>query len=296
MITILDGGMGAELIRRGSASRDELWSAQALLDAPNDVIPTHLDFIQAGARIITTNSYSCVPSYLGKAGLAGEYQRLAALAGKLARDAVSQTAFPVLVAGSLPPLQESYRADLVPENNEARGIYGNIADALEPYIDLFICETMSSSRETRNAAIEAKKAAQSRELPVYVSWTLDEKPGLGLRSGESIKEAFVAINDLKVDGYLCNCSSPEAIEAGVEQLSLLTTKPIGGYPNRFVGVPDGWTLDNGKDVGRREDLDPIVFAQIARRCIEKGATIFGGCCGVGPEHIAAISNELNTPP
>ena len=77
---------------------------------------------------------------------------------------------------------------------------------------------------------------------------------------------------------------------------MLTTKPIGGYPNRFVGVPDGWTLDNGKDVGRREDLDPIVFAQIARRCIEKGATIFGGCCGVGPEHIAAISNELNTEP
>ena len=59
----------------------------------------------------------------------------------------------------------------MPENNEARGIYGNIADALEPYIDLFICETMSSSREPSTAAIEAKKAAQSRELPVYVSWT-----------------------------------------------------------------------------------------------------------------------------
>lgn len=294
MITILDGGMGAELIRRGSASRDELWSAQALLEAPDDVIQTHLDFIEAGAQVITTNSYSCVPSYLGKAGLAGEYQRLAALAGKLARDAVSQTAFPVLVAGSLPPLQESYRADLVPENNDAREVYRNVAEALEPNIDLFICETMSSSREARNAAIEAKKAAQSRKLPVYVSWTLNENPGLGLRSGEGIEEAFEAISDLEVDGYLCNCSSPEAIEAGIEQLSLITNKPIGGYPNRFVRVPDGWTLDNEKEVGRREDLDPIAFAQIARRCVEKGATIFGGCCGVGPEHISAISNELNT--
>ena len=294
MITILDGGMGAELIRRGSASRDELWSAQALLEAPDDVIQTHLDFIEAGAQVITTNSYSCVPSYLGKAGLAGEYQRLAALAGKLARDAVSQTAFPVLVAGSLPPLQESYRADLVPENNDAREVYRNVAEALEPNIDLFICETMSSSREARNAAIEAKKAAQSRKLPVYVSWTLNEKAGLGLRSGEGIEEAFEAISDLEVDGYLCNCSSPEAIEAGIEQLSLITNKPIGGYPNRFVRVPDGWTLDNEKEVGRREDLDPIAFAQIARRCVGKGATIFGGCCGVGPEHISAISNELNT--
>ena len=294
MITILDGGMGAELIRRGSASRDELWSAQALLEAPDDVIQTHLDFIEAGAQVITTNSYSCVPSYLGKAGLAGEYQRLAALAGKLARDAVSQTAFPVLVAGSLPPLQESYRADLVPENNDAREVYRNVAEALEPNIDLFICETMSSSREARNAAIEAKKAAQSRKLPVYVSWTLNENPGLGLRSGEGIEEAFEAISDLEVDGYLCNCSSPEAIEAGIEQLSLITNKPIGGYPNRFVRVPDGWTLDNEKEVGRREDLDPIAFAQIARRCVGKGATIFGGCCGVGPEHISAISNELNT--
>ena len=292
MITILDGGMGAELIRRGAASRDELWSAKALLEAPEDVVQTHLDFIKAGAQIITTNSYSCVPSYLGKVGLESEYQRLTALSGKLAQDAVSRTSHHVLVAGSLPPLQESYRADLVPENHIAKNIYSNMADALEPYIDLFICETMSSGREARNAVLEAKEAAAPRRLPVYVSWTLNEKAGKGLRSGETIEEAFEVISDLHVDGYLCNCSSPEAIEMGIEQLNRITSKPIGGYPNRFVSVPDGWTLDNDKEVGRRVELDPGAFAQIARRCVEKGATIFGGCCGVGPEHIAAISNEL----
>ena len=67
MLTVMDGGMGRELVRRGVATRSNLWSAQALIDAPQVVIETHRDYIAAGARFITTNSYSCVPSYLSKA-------------------------------------------------------------------------------------------------------------------------------------------------------------------------------------------------------------------------------------
>lgn len=291
-VTVMDGGMGRELIRRGAATRTGLWSAQALLDAPRTVIETHRDFIGAGARMITTNSYSCVPSYLRKAGMANRYSDLAALAGRLAREAADSTPCDVQVAGGLPPLDESYRPDLVINDVEARPVYHALARALEPYVDLFLCETMSSIRETRNAALAALSERDARGLPVFVSWTLNERPGTGLRSGESIEEAFHAMEDLELDGFLFNCTHPDAIEAGIEHIAPLTDKPIGGYPNRF-DVPDDWTLDGEMTVRERKDFETDRFVQAAERCIERGATFVGGCCGISTEDIAALSVRLS---
>ncbi|MCS5566916.1 MAG: homocysteine S-methyltransferase family protein [Pseudomonadales bacterium] len=292
MITILDGGMGAELIRRGAAASGGLWSAQALLDAPEAVVETHRDFIRAGARLIITNSYSSIPSYLAKGGIEDRYEELTALAGQLARRAAGEMKENVRVAGSLPPLSESYRPDLVPDDQQARSIYEAMAVALEPYVDIFVCETMSSIRESINACEAAKKAALSRKIPVYVSWTLSEKPGTGLRSGETLRMAFEELATLGIDGFLCNCTAPEAIEAALKELRGWTDKPIGGYPNRVSEVPEGWTLDNELETRRRVDLTPSVFVEFAKRCVENGATMFGGCCGVGPEYIAALAEAF----
>jgi len=287
MITILDGGMGEELVRRSGGPGTALWSAQALIDAPDDVVRAHLDYIAAGARMIITNSYSTIPGYLKSAGLESRYRELTGLAGELARRAVVESGTDVRVAGSLPPLSESYRPDLVPPDAESRPLYATMAEALEPNVDLFICETMSSSREGRNAATEAKQVATARRLPVFISWTLDEKPGNGLRSGESIGDAFDAVADLDLDGFLFNCTSPEAIEAGLITLTTLTDKTIGGYPNRYE-VPEGWTL--GQEMPeRREFLDTRRFVEGAMRAFEIGATVYGGCCTVGPPDIAALS-------
>ena len=84
MVTILDGGMGGELIRREVTPRNELWSAQALLDAPDTVLAVHKDYIAAGAERIITNSYSTIPSYLGKMGLEDRFEELTGLAKSLA--------------------------------------------------------------------------------------------------------------------------------------------------------------------------------------------------------------------
>lgn len=291
MLTVMDGGMGRELIRRGVATRSKLWSAQALIDAPQVVIETHLDYIAAGARMITTNSYSCVPSYLSKAGLEDRYTELAALAGCLAREAADQADIPVLVAGGLPPLSESYRADMVVEDAVARPIYESLAGALEPFVDLFLCETMSSVRESRNATIAAKAVAAKRGIPVYVAWTLHEEPGTGLRSDESVADAYRGVSDLDLDGFLFNCTHPAAIEAGIEEIVGFTSKPTGGYPNRF-DVPANWTLDNELVVQPRADFATDQFVQSAVRCIDRGATLVGGCCGIGIEDIAALSARV----
>ncbi len=290
-VTVMDGGMGRELIRRGVATRTGLWSAQALLNAPDVVVQTHRDFIAAGARMITTNSYSCVPSYLGKADRADSYLELAALAGQLAQAAASDSECGVLVAGGLPPLSESYRSDLVVPDATARPIYAALAETLEPFVDVFLCETMSSIREARNATEAARSASAARNLPVYVSWTLNERPGTGLRSGESVVDAFHALDDLELDGFLFNCTHPDAIEAGVEQVARLTDKPTGGYPNRF-NIPAGWTLDSEISVENRTDFETDRFVQAALRWIERGAQFVGGCCGISPVDIAALSSEL----
>ncbi|MEQ9005992.1 MAG: homocysteine S-methyltransferase family protein [Pseudomonadales bacterium] len=290
LVTVLDGGMGGEIKERLPGAATGLWSATALLEAPDLVVAIHREFIDAGARIITTNTYSTVPSYLGKAGLADQFEALARLAGELAQRAVRESGRAVQIAGSIPPLSESYRPDLVPSSEAADPIYAALVAALADLVDLFLCETMSSAAEARTAAAAAVKHGGGR--PVYVSWTLDETPGAGLRSGERVEDAFAAVADLDLAGYLFNCTDPAAIEAALRALRPLTDKPLGGYANRLNRVPKGWTLDGTVQGGRRTDLSEDAFVASALRCVDAGATIVGGCCGIGPRYIAPLTRAL----
>lgn len=291
-VTILDGGMGGEISARVEGSGHGLWSAKALLQAPEIVVDIHREYIEAGAGIIITNTYSTVPHYLCKEGLENRYEELTRLGGELARRAVEECGGGVLVAGSLPPLNESYRADLVPPSSEALPIYKNLVEALHPYVDLYVCETMSSAEEALNAATQAVTYGAGK--PVYVSWTLIETPGSGLRSGETVSQAFAKVARLNLAGYLFNCTSPESILAALPELRELTAKPIGGYANRMNRVEPEWSLDNEIYTGRREDLGTEVFVQMCQRFADAGATIIGGCCGIGPADIAALSDAPGT--
>ncbi|MEJ6670827.1 MAG: homocysteine S-methyltransferase family protein [Pseudomonadales bacterium] len=289
-VIVLDGGMGVEIAKRYDAAKQGLWSASVLLDRPDIVLDVHQDFIRAGARMIITNTYSTIPSYLGKAGRADDYVALTTLGGELARRAADDSGQSVQVAGSLPPLSESYRPDLVPAADVSLPIYRNLVAALRPNVDLFICETMSSAIEAHTAASQAKAFGGGK--PVYVSWTLKEAPGTGLRSGETIAQAFNQLQALDVDGFLLNCTSPEAIEAGITELKGLTDKPLGGYANRVKEVPIGWTLDNDIMNEQREDITKDYFVDLCLRYVARGATIVGGCCGIGPDDIAALTQAL----
>ena len=284
-LKVLDGGMGAELIARGIMPSSGLWSARALLDSPEAVMEVHSDYIKAGAEVITTNSYSTIPSYLAKAGMSERYEDLTDIAAKMARAAADSATNKVEVAGCLPPLSESYRHDLVPPESEGLEVYKNLAAVLKPSVDLYLCETMSCAREAATAA-KAARAVDS-EKPVWVAWTLDETPGGGLRSGESIEDAMAAVAPFSPDAYLFNCTAPEAISVAIEQIVKLTDKPVGAYPNRYH-IPPGWTLDN--EVGTEHvEMTVDEFMQYVDRWRALGASILGGCCGIGPHFIAAIA-------
>jgi S-methylmethionine-dependent homocysteine/selenocysteine methylase len=290
-ITVLDGGMGGEIQARVEGAGHGLWSAKALVEVPEVVLDIHKEYIDAGARIITTNTYSTIPSYLGKEGMQDQYLEYAQLAGEIARRAVDESGIPgVRVAASVPPLSESYRPDLVPAASEAMPIYQNLVRTLCPFVDLYICETMSSAEEAFNAASAAVTHGENK--PVFVSWTLNETPGSGLRSGESITSAYERLQSLDIAGYMFNCTCPEAIVVGLEELRGLTDKPVGCYANRMNKVPEGWTLDNDIQTGRRTDITTDYFIDMCAKCADAGATIIGGCCGIGPKDIRALAGKV----
>ena len=278
--------MGNELLARRSDLVSGLWSAQYLIDAPQLVKEIHLEYINAGADLITTNTYSTIPSYLSKKNVEDRMPELIGLAGKLAREAADDSEKEIIVAGSLPPLEESYRPDLVIDAEEAIPIYEILIKELTPFVDIFICETMSSIKEMQHV-MEALNNLDNKK-PVWISWTLKEDKKNRLRSGESIEEAFNASATVKPEAYLFNCTDPYAISEGIKVLKQLTQKPIGGYPNVF-NVPDGWTLDNDIEVSVR-DLSIERFLEFAEEWRKLGASIIGGCCGIGPRFIKAISD------
>ena len=255
----LDGALGSILLDRANKSSSGLWSAQFLLDDPKAIKSLYEEYIGIGSDLITTNTYSTIPSYLNKEKLSAKMPELVDIAGKLAKEVADKHEH-VRVAGSLPPLEESYRPDLVLTEGEALPIYKTLIEGLLPYVDIFLCETISSIQETQNVL----KALDlyNKEIPIWLSWTLKEDKKDLLRSGESIEEAFKFAEKYNPEAYLFNCTDPNAISSGIEVLLNLTDKPIGGYPNVF-SVPDGWTLDNDVET-LKNDLTKESFSSFCK--------------------------------
>ncbi len=294
-ITLLDGGMGRELKRRGAPFRQPEWSALALMEAPETVQRAHAAFIAAGAEVIITNSYALVPFHIGETGFAKDGETLADLAGRLARaaaDAVSGRK--VLVAGSLPPLFGSYRPDLF-DAARAPELLAPLVAGLAPHIDIWLGETLGSIAEAEAVA----DALVSNQRPLWISYTLaDDKPdpeAPRLRSGEPVAEAVRAAVRRGAKAVLFNCSQPEVMAPALEaaRAALGADITLGAYANTFPPKNES-AQANEEASDLRDDLDPAGYLDFARDWAAGGATIIGGCCGIGPEHIAALRSEFDS--
>ena len=285
---LMDGGMGRELKSRGVDVMTAIWSANGLIAAPDTVQQIHQDYIAAGADIITTNTYGIIRSDLAKVGLEDRFEELNVMACTLARQARQESEAAVLIAGSLPPLAGSYRPDLVGEIEDILPLYMEQAELLAPFVDLILCETMSSAAEGRAAAMAACQTGK----PVWVAWTLHEDLSGNLRSDETISLASEFLSDLPVNGFLANCCAPESITKALPQLIATGVDYVGGYANTFQPIPENWRLEGDKQtdgaLDLRSDLDPASYAEYVARWLQAGACVVGGCCGTGPAHIAKI--------
>ncbi|TPN34174.1 homocysteine S-methyltransferase family protein [Mesorhizobium sp. B2-3-3] len=285
-VILTDGGMGQELVRRSKSEPTPLWSARVLIDEPDLVRGLHAEFIRAGARVITINTYSATPERLAREGAEELFKPLQKRGIDLARQARDE-AGDVAIAGCLSPLFGSYAPALTISYQDTLDIYRRIVAEQADGVDLFLCETMASAEEARAAVTAASESGK----PVWVSWTLCDHGEPRLRSGETIAAAANALGGLPVAARLLNCCRPEAIAAALPELIELGG-PVGAYANGFTSID---ALKHGGTVEvlhARHDLDPEAYADQAMGWVEAGAEIVGGCCEVGPGHIAALRDRL----
>ena len=286
---IIDGGMGRQLQRIGAPFRQPEWSALALMESPDHVLQAHTDFIEAGADVITTNSYAVVPFHIGENRFQNSGGDLLHLAGQLAAQAKQSASRHVRVAAGVPPLFGSYAPDKF-DPAKATEMLALFRDKLLPHSDLVLAETLSCIAEINAFQEVFANCGQ----PIWISMTLeDDNPAAGtpaLRSGERLEDALDVILRHDVDAILFNCSQPEVMADAVSRASELLAPDIsiGVYANAFPPISTTSEKANEGVSDIRQDLTPSRYREFAEKWQSLGASIVGGCCGIGPEHIKAL--------
>jgi len=288
-ITLLDGGLGQEIVKRSGDRATPLWSTQAMIDHPGIVEAVHRDYFGAGATIATANTYAIHRDRLAKFGLEGQFETLmsAALAEATAARAAHRTG---RIAGSIGPLGASYRPDLMPEFDAACANFAEVAGMLAPQVDLIICETVASVAHARAALAGCADSGR----PVWLSVTVSDDDGRLLRSGEAVEDVLAVVQEFHPAAIMVNCSVPEAMQAALEIVGKFGL-PFGAYANGFTGITEGFLQESPTvdALQARQDLSPTIYADFALRWVDMGATLIGGCCETDPTHIAEISRRLD---
>ena len=288
VITLLDGGMGQELLKRSSKDITPLWSTQVMIDEPDIVRDVHIDYIFAGARVITLNAYTMTPERLARDGQIEDFEKLQVAAINAAISAREAAGIPeVKIAGCLPPLVASYHAEVTPKYEAMLKSYSKIVAIQAPHVDVFLCETMSSIAEAKAALVAAKESG----LPVWVSLTIEDNDQGLLRSGEALLDAVAMLDEFGADAKLLNCSKPEAILASWSKMKS-DQGLTGAYGNGFTSIDSLKPGGTVKSMQSRTDLGPAAYAEFAMEWVTNGAGLIGGCCEVGPAHIAELSKRL----
>tara|TARA_B100001179_G_scaffold69863_1_gene48819 strand:- start:598 stop:1500 length:903 start_codon:yes stop_codon:yes gene_type:complete len=297
MITLLDGGMGTEIRRRGCnvpSHLNSIWSAQALMDNPEVVRQIHTDYINAGADIIITNNYAVTHNLLKRKNIEEKLNELTLISINLANEARNLTGKRIKIAASLPPLDTSYRADLVEDFKSIVKKYTEIVDLVKDKVDLVIIETMSSIAEAKGTL----EACKNIDIPTWLGFTLHGNRLNTLPSGENIKDAIKFAEKYNPDAYLINCCAANIVTEALKVIPQVTKKPYGGYANAEVVI--SFSDKQGEIVNaefEQENNGKIInadhYAQIANQWINDGATIIGGCCHTSPEHIQKLYRLIN---
>ena len=292
---ILDGGMGQELLARGMKPNGTLWSANALLNEEYHklLLDTHLDFINAGAEVIVTTTFTTRKIRLRDNNVDDKFEYLNKKAGEIALIAKKKNPN-ILIAGGLPPQHLTYEADRRDED-EILDNFHSQAKLLNPFVDFFYFDVLSSVKEFKIAINSIKEFDKPYLIGAHIS------EGKNLPSGEKISDIITKINHEKLLGIILSCVSPENFELNLEEIKNLGI-PFGFKLNAFIktnpkpNYTGAYNLSKSGNpnefLGVREDLTPKRMSEFVKKFKDAGATILGGCCETRPEHIKEMSKLI----
>lgn len=283
----LDGGVATELERAGVPVTAPWWTSAALVNGDRRRVlrSVHAEYLGAGAQIVTANTFRCNLRALhgvglDKAGFSWMVQAAVGVARAARNDAGNGR---TLVAGSMAPVEDCYRPDLVPPDEDLRAEHGWLAtEMLRAGVDLALIETMNTAREAC-IALDEVLAAGGR---AWVSFVCSD--GCRLLCGEPVADAAQAVEADGAEAVLVNCTPLAQTEECLRELADVCHGPIGAYPSvehRSSASTNGGPLPAA--------VGPDEFAATLRRWHDElGVTLLGGCCGTRPAHIAALHDRL----
>jgi S-methylmethionine-dependent homocysteine/selenocysteine methylase len=283
-VVLLDGGLGQEIYRRARNVSSPLWSVAVMQEQPEVVTAVHADFIRAGAKTLTLNTYTATPSRLRKQDMLEQLATIHQQAFDALKRAIETTGAEVDIAGCLPPLAASYQGQPARSFEDLRDEYALLV-RLQSSADVLLIETMTNTLEARSACA----AASDLGKPYGVAFRLEADGKL--KSGETLAEAVAAVSSYAPTAVMLNCCDPELMSAAMPALVGMYSC-IGGYANAFKSVE---TLAKGGSVDAleaREDLTPAAYIAHVQQWLANGATVVGGCCDITPAHIRHTANVL----
>jgi homocysteine S-methyltransferase len=270
-----------------------LWSASALLDENYHdlLLNTHLDYIKAGAEVIVTTTFATRKVRLLENNILDKFDYLNLKAGEIAQK--TKKYYPnVLIAGGLPPQNSTYKVDDRAQNEISEDFYSQ-AKLINPFVDFFYLDVLSSFKEIKIALDSTKEFNKPYLIGIHIS------EGTKLPSGEKISDIINNLKDQKLLGVILSCVSPENYELNINEIKnigvpfgfklngYLQTKPL---PKPSLKNKDNKFVQPNKFLGKRKDLTPEKMLEFVKKFKNNGATILGGCCETSPSHIKAFTS------
>jgi 5-methyltetrahydrofolate--homocysteine methyltransferase len=282
-ILVLDGAMGTMLQARGLTAADfggaryDGCNEHLNLTRPDVVRAIHAAYREAGADILSTNTFGCAPYVLAEYGLAERAAEIARAGARLAREAAGDG----FVVGAMGPSTRSISVTRNVTFDEVREAYALQARALiEGGVDALLLETQQDTLNVKAAAIGVREAMRALgvDLPLMVSATIE--PTGTMLAGQGVEALYVALEHLGLLSIGLNCATgPEFMTDHLRTLAAIATCHVSVYPN--AGLPD--------EHGQYGET-PASLAFKMRRFVDEGwVNIVGGCCGTTPAHIAALA-------
>ena len=247
-----------------------------------------MDYIKAGAEVIVTNPFGCRKRRLIENNLEHKFVQLNKTACLLAKKAVKQSKKKILIAGSLPPQNFTYFSDLGKDIKFIRKSFYKQAKCLNPYIDFFYLDVMSSYKECKIAINSISSFKKNFLIGIHV------RSKGKLPSGEKFISIVKKLEKYKPIGIIASCVSVEHLNVIKKDFKKIKI-PFGFKINAFEHIPAGWKPDSNNpkvQLGKRKDLNPKNFLKICDKFRKLGANIIGGCCEITPSHIKELQ-KLN---